>query len=414
MLVWLVKIGEHSPYNSDSRKMRTSLMAEKLINRGHEVMWWTSAYDHYKKQWLFRDDTEITINDGYRIHFIKGTGYTKNVSLNRYLDHRYIAYKFKKLISKLRKPHIIIASTPSHDLAYEAIRYARSNKIPSILDIRDPWPDIFIEHVPSSLSIFAEYFLSGDYKKMSYATRECSAITAVTKTLLNFGLRYANRGQNTHDRVFYNGYKPPSRNVDNGQRLNAITEQIKGRFVVTFIGTFSKYHDPSILLECASKSSPDEFVFIIAGNGEGMDILKHRASSFSNVFFPGWLNAEEIDHLLSVSNVGICPTEYNIDLLPNKAVLYFYAGIPVISAFQGDLKEIIEKYNAGFNYDFEDYSKVIASINALKGDAVMYNEMSSNSRNIYDDYFNEDIVYNKYVEYIENVRSSFSNSATYP
>lgn len=61
MNIWLIKVGEVLPLESDSRKMRTVLLAESLVERRHDVLWWTSAFDHFKKKWIFRTDTELNV-----------------------------------------------------------------------------------------------------------------------------------------------------------------------------------------------------------------------------------------------------------------------------------------------------------------------------------------------------------------
>ena len=62
MNVWLVTIGEQLPIKQGIRKLRTAYLAEELIERGHTITWWTSAFDHLKKKWLTNSDTTITLN----------------------------------------------------------------------------------------------------------------------------------------------------------------------------------------------------------------------------------------------------------------------------------------------------------------------------------------------------------------
>jgi len=119
---------------------------------------------------------------------------------------------------------------------------------------------------------------------------------------------------------------------------------IKNRFVITFVGTFVRNNNPSILIDCAEKLIDSDICFILAGNGELFNEIQNRATSLPNVFLPGWLNQGEIDILLKHSHIGICPTSHIRGAFPNKTFLYLSAGFPVISSFQGGRKEIIEKY----------------------------------------------------------------------
>ena len=140
MNIWLVTIGEPLPSYKESKKLRTGMLAERLVARGHSVLLFASAFDHFKKQWLYDKDTRIVQGKNYQLQVLKGTGYKKNISLKRFRDHRIIARKFSELAPHLPKPDIIISSLPPHDLAYHVARFARQNKIPVLVDIRDPWP----------------------------------------------------------------------------------------------------------------------------------------------------------------------------------------------------------------------------------------------------------------------------------
>jgi hypothetical protein len=91
MNIWLIEIGETSPLDRKQRKMSAFLLSDKLIERGHNVLWWISAFDHFKKNWIFKKDTEITLSNGVKVYALKGIGYKKNISLSRYIDHRIIS-----------------------------------------------------------------------------------------------------------------------------------------------------------------------------------------------------------------------------------------------------------------------------------------------------------------------------------
>jgi hypothetical protein len=49
MNVWLITIGEPLPVQEGARKLWTAIVAEGLVARGHRVLRWSSAFDHFKK-----------------------------------------------------------------------------------------------------------------------------------------------------------------------------------------------------------------------------------------------------------------------------------------------------------------------------------------------------------------------------
>lgn len=83
MNIWLIQTGEPLPTKKNIRKMRTAILAEKLIEKGHTVLWWASSFDHLKKAWVFENDHEIDLKLGLKVKTLKGWGYTRYAGLAR-------------------------------------------------------------------------------------------------------------------------------------------------------------------------------------------------------------------------------------------------------------------------------------------------------------------------------------------
>lgn len=77
MNVWLIQIGEALPVRPEIRKLRTAYIADELNRRGHSVTWWASAFDHFKKKWIYNDQTEVKLNDQLVLRLLKGFRYNK-------------------------------------------------------------------------------------------------------------------------------------------------------------------------------------------------------------------------------------------------------------------------------------------------------------------------------------------------
>lgn len=407
MNIWLIQTGEPLPLDENIKKMRTSILADKLIARGHSVLWWTSVFDHLKKQWLFKKDTDLELKNGLKIKAIKAIGYKKNISLSRYIDHRIIAWKFKKMVTNITKPDIIVASMPSHDLAYKAVFFAKKNNVPVIVDIRDPWPDIFLSQTPLKFQPLKRMLLFLDFKMVRRTMQWADGLIAVTNAFLEWGLRYANRDRTSMDKVFYLGYKKNVNSQSETNKILKISDKLNTSFVVTFIGTFAHYHNPSILLDCAKELNNGDIQFVIAGEGEYFSEIKNKANKLQNVIVPGWLDQTEINYLLKYSHIGICPTPQTIDLFPNKVFMYLSAGLPVLSAFQGELKEIIEKYQLGWSYPPNDVDSLVSCIKKLYEDKKLYKKMSENAHRVFDEMFDADKIYDEYANHIERIVSDY-------
>lgn len=404
MHIWLLQIGEALPLSENIRKLRTAILSEKLINKGHSVLWWTSAFDHFKKDWMFHKDTEIEIENGLKIKALKGIGYKKNISISRFIDHRVIAWKFKRLAPIMQKPNIIVASMPSYDMAYNACCFARSNNIPLLVDIRDQWPDIFIHNVPLKVQKLIKFFLAYEFYMIKKVMQNADGLLSMMNDLLEWGLQYTERQKTWKDRVFYLGYQ---RNIskEDSKRILELFDNGKYEFVVAFIGTFASYHNPSILLDCAKRLK--DICFVLAGDGELFSEIKHKASELHNVKLAGWLNQDEITTLVKYSHIGICPSNQVAKFFPNKAFAYLSAGLPVISAFQGDLKEIIEKHQIGLYYPPNDVDALVNCIKKLYYDKMLYKKMSENAGRVFEEMFDADKIYEEYAKHIEEMANEY-------
>jgi glycosyltransferase involved in cell wall biosynthesis len=223
--------------------------------------------------------------------------------------------------------------------------------------------------------------------------------------LLEWGLSYAGRKSTPRDRVFHLGYKRPG--GENGKPNGSldILASLKGKFVVTFLGTFATYHNPSILLDAAEnlKDSESDVFFILAGDGKLSDELRARAKLLPNVALPGWLNQDEIATLMHHSHIGVCSSTENAQFFPNKVFTYMSAGLPVLSAFQGELREMIETRKVGLYYPPTDVHEFIDCIRKFKGDAGLYERSSRNALRTFNEMFDADLIYDRYAEHIERI-----------
>ncbi len=404
MNIWLIQTGEPLPLETGDRKMRTAMLADKLIERGHSVVWWSSAFDHLKKKWLYEKDTELSPATNLKIMLLKGTGYRKNLSLSRIIDHRIVARRFKSAAKDMPLPDAIVASMPPHDLAYEAVRFARQRNIPVIVDIRDPWPDIFLDVLPKGIKAPAKILLFRDFRMLESALRDATSVVAVSNAFLDWGLAHDKRARRPLDRVFYLGYTRKEGNPCANETINGLKKNAKKIFTTSFIGTFAHYHNPLILLDCAERFAKDsDMRFVIAGDGEMSGEIRRKAGRLGNVILPGWLDNAAIDELLKLSDVGVCPSRTEASLFPNKAFLYLSAGLPVISAFSGDLKHMLEQRQAGLYYKPGDADGLAECIKRLRDDPALYEKTAQNAKNLFNELFDAKKIYNEYAEFIEAI-----------
>ena len=208
MNVWLIKIGEPLPiWRKNDRLLRTGLIAEQLVKSGHCVTWWTSTFDHAHKVHHYASDHTAKVNDNYRIVLLHGTGYSKNISLMRILDHKIISTKLRRMAMYEQAPDIIYCAFPTHDLCRTAALVSQHFRVPLVIDVRDLWPNILMDmFIPNFLTPLGRLALWPMTKDMNYAFHRAKAIWGTSPYFVEHGLYYSGRCKNSHDMSFPLGY----------------------------------------------------------------------------------------------------------------------------------------------------------------------------------------------------------------
>lgn len=210
--IWLVTVGEPVPIpGNEARLWRCGLLAKTLAQRGHRVVWWTSTFDHISKAYFDRPsgDVEAEVLGGVHLKWLHGRPYERNISISRLINHAQLGIQFSRLGKReAQRPDVIVVSFPTIELAYTAMKYARTYECPLLVDVRDLWPDIFVAQLPPPLRPFAKFAL-WPYFAMTRSVMKCaSAILAVSQNYLDWATRIAGRKPYAVDAVIPLGYEP--------------------------------------------------------------------------------------------------------------------------------------------------------------------------------------------------------------
>jgi glycosyltransferase involved in cell wall biosynthesis/ubiquinone/menaquinone biosynthesis C-methylase UbiE len=412
MKVWLIQIGEPLPLQPGVRKMRTGLLADHLVDRGHRVRWWVSAFEHQRKVMLSQNEQEVPLSPGLTLQVLHGCGYSSNISPVRYLDHRLVARKFRQKAPGLQPPEVIVTSMPCHHLAFEAVSYARRRNIPVLVDIRDLWPDVLLANLPNIFSDkLGHLALHFDFRRLRALLREADGLIAVSRGYLKWALEKAERGAGEWDRVFLLGYKAPKKApiVPESNKLPEWLQGQEGKKLLLFIGTFGFSYELRLLVEAARRmesAGRKDVCFILAGTGEQAGILRRESAGLSNVLLPGWLDAPEIGSLLAHGYLGLVPYACEKDRLPNKPFEYLSAGLPLISSLEGEMAELISDYGLGLNYHPGNLDGLCLAIESLLDNRDLRDQMSAHALAFFNEYGDADKIYAEYAGHMESLAKS--------
>lgn len=404
MNIWLIKANEPMPIiGTEQRMFRMGMLAEKLQKNNHNITWFSSTFDHFQKKQIFENDKTIDVKPNYKIKLIWAPGYKKNISINRIINHKITALKFKKIASKMERPDIIYTAFPTINFAEEAINFGRKNNIPVIVDIRDLWPDTFNQNLTKLKRIIAFPYIALMEYKTKKIMKYANAITGISPQVVDWGLKKGNRKKTKNDKYFYIGYENTKTEINNN-----IIDINKNTFNLCFFGTLNKQFRFDKIINLAKILKDDNVNIYICGLGENYDYIQKE--KLSNIKLLGWLNKEQLQCVLNNCQIGLAPYKSTFDFqmgISNKFAEYLSNGLPIVLTSGGYMGKIIDENECGINCT--DELEIAKYIRRLKLDDSLYKQISSNAINLYNKEFVADKIYSELVKYLEDIYKEESN-----
>lgn len=405
MRVWLLTVGEPLPIDSDHPRLhRCGLLAENLVKRGIEVVWWTSGYDHSAKSTRFAQSTPIEVNDRLKIWCLRSRPYRRNVSIARILANRDIAAEFRSKAPHEGQPDVLFASYPILELAEAGGDYARSRSIPAAVDVRDLWPDIWPTILPRPLQPAAHVALAPFYAQSRRVLRLFPSICGITEPMVDWGLQRANRIRSPWDRSFPLAYPRTlyaAAALEDARRFWSLrlASMPTAALTLCYFGTMSKRTRLDVVVD-AIRLLPEkaraQTRVILCGTGENLDSLVKQAANLPQIFFPGWVNGPKIQILAELSNAGLLPYPSEPDFersIPNKAIEYLAYGLPVLASLKGPVLNLISEEACGKTYRETDAVTLATTLLDLLERPQQLDDLSANATRTFGARFFADNVY---------------------
>lgn len=413
MKVWIIQIGEPIVGIDDgARAGRCNMLCDALTRRGHEVTWWNSTFHHFRKAYRFPGLHVAVVRPGLTVRLLHGTPpYRRNASFQRLLNQRSIARQFKKAAGQGDPPDVIFACLPTPELCEAAVRHGRLKGVPVIVDVRDPWPDLYLKMFPKPLRGLARLVLTPEYRRAARIFQGATAVTAVSETYLRWALAHARRAPTPRDRVFHIGYQPtPAEGESAAGTLEEFVRRHRLDFaasLLTFCGVFGVSYDLETVVECArlfQAEGRNDIQFVLAGDGDKAGALRRQAAALRNIVFTGWLDQPSLRMLMKVTAVGLCAyTPEALQSLPNKPFEYMAAGLPQISSLGGELEEILRQHRIGLHYAAGDARSLHEQVARLVGDPETRRQMSLRARQVFQEYFDAALIYPALAAHLEQI-----------
>ena len=351
-------------------------LAKQLKSKGHNVTIFAAGF-HYTllKETVEYNDRgyKIEVKEGIQFVWVKTYSYKKN-DLKRMINIISFAWKLNFLIPKinLETPDLIIGSTVHPFASLIASQFSKIYKVPFIFEIRDLWPQTFIDmNLWSKNSIKSKVFKYIEKVTVKRSDR-IIVLSPLTIKYLNNEYGY----EKNRILLLPNGI--------NDNFLLPINQEFKDKINITYLGGIDKVHGLEFLIQLADQLKDTNIEFNIYGDGKERTNLESMVNEkkLLNVHFKGSVPKVEVPETLSKANLLFVSTSNVLYGSENKLYEYMATGKPIVVATTGEHNNPIKNIDCGVSLDRENINKasndLIEFINVNKNNFVNIGENGQN------------------------------------
>ncbi len=407
MRVWLMHVSEELPIDDSARTFRYGYLAAALEAQGHTVLRWAPTFRHRTKQHRFASDHRVRVTPGYEIQFVYSPGYRRHIGLKRLHTYRVLARRFKELATREPPPDLIVAAIPSLEWAESAVEFGQARGISVVIDIRDIWPDIYLNALPRFARPFGRRLLAPQFRRVGRICRGATMLTGVSESYLQWALGWAGRPQTELDVVLPLGFElTPQSTATREEHLRRLAARgiDISRPICVFAGRFERSYDLATVIEAArvmAAKGESTLQFVFCGGGSRAAAYERQAHGLANVHFVGWIDGATLQTLSEAASIGLCA--YAPDAtqsVPNKPFEYMASRLAVVSSLPGDMDAMLTRHNCGITYPAGDSTALARVLSALVRDPARLARLQANGHAAWQESYESRVIYPRFVTHL--------------
>ena len=309
---------------------------------------------------------------------------TKNKGfLKRIID--YFSFAVSSFFAGIfvKKPDIIIATSPQFFTVWSGFALAKIKKVPWIFELRDLWPQSII----TVGALKSNKIIKILEKIELFLYKQSDGIVSVTDSFVD---NLVSRGIDK-EKIFVvkNGvnrerFLPMDKNKDLVEKYN-----LKNFTTVGYVGTMGMAHSLFFILKAAMTLEKYKFLFI--GDGAKREyLLKMKEElGLKNVIFTGMIPKKNIKEYISIIDIALVNLKKSEDfkkVIPSKIFELSSMKKPILLGVEGEAKKIIEKYNAGLCFEPENEKDFVEKLKLMSEDKKLYEKLKNNTQDLAKDF----------------------------
>jgi glycosyltransferase involved in cell wall biosynthesis len=298
------------------------------------------------------------------------------------------------------KPDYIIASSPQFFSAWAAFLLSAIRRVPWVFEVRDMWPEgiIFLEK---------DSILYRVLEKIEIALyRSAEKVVVVTNSFKESIIERSGISEAKIE-VIYNGsnnrrFFPRKKNQELLNKLG-----VKNKFIVGYAGTLGISHSLEFIFKEISQVSNENIHFLFIGDGAlktELENIIHRYQ-ISNISMIDPVDKNEIAEYLSIFDIGLVPlkkSEAYLKVIPSKSFELSSMEIPIMLGVDGEMRDILNMYNAGVYFEPEDSYGFHSALRSLYMNKNELKDLYSEGLGKMSKDFNRDMLASKMMKFLSD------------
>lgn len=407
MNIWLISIFEQTTIDKVFSTRFISI-ADEALKKGHQVHFFASTFKHNTKNQRFEETSHIEISKGYKLSFIKSNSYKRNIGVKRLMSHYHFGNDIINELDKYEKPDVILMAFPPIHLTYKVSRWAKQHNVPVVMDIIDPWPDIFIKAFPNSLEFLGRIIFLPLKNKLSQTLNNVSGISAISNQYLSWAQSHLSKP--LEKRCFY-----PSTDLSSIQsKIDQIKIETKKstnfeNLTIIYAGSLASSYDIPCIIKAAELLEAEfgnKIIFKIAGVGPQESVIKDYISNHNNLEYLGRLAKDDLLKQYYLSDLGL--TQHKIGASQSVTYKLFDLlsnGLPILNSLDSEMNSIIVDNKVGLFNQPGDFEKLADNIKFFYNNREVLEEFKLNSIKLTEKLGDTKVVYANMVKFLEEISS---------
>jgi len=371
---------------------RFRYLAQRIDKSKATVEVVTTDFSHSKKTRRYVCEQALKASD-YKVTLLHEPGYTKNISIRRYISHYGLGDNLRRYLTQRKRPDVVYCAVPPTSVAKVAAEYAKEHGIPFVIDVQDIWPDAF--RMFFDCPLISDFLFYPVKREADYVYASADHIIAVSET-------FANRALNANTKckeatVVYLGTDLQQFDVLAAE--NAVDTKNKKELWVAYVGTLSHSYDIPTVIDALAILKTQKGInvkFVVMGDGplrETFELYAQKKDVW--VEFTGRLGYGKMVGLLTACDIAVNPiVRGSGGSILNKHADYSAAGLPVLNTQDSmEYRQLVDEWQIGLNCKSGDAHDLAAKMLEFIQSKELREKCSRNSRKLAEEKFDRRLTY---------------------